>query len=192
MVDIVLNNWVPDQTMVNKRKHFFIKYCSVIILGPPRLLFNLNITFENGQIMQVLSDQAWTGRQGSVLHDSVYNGESYDAQNERVDWARVGFNDSLSAWIMAESLPSPLSNTLNGQLVLQDMLPVRAGLDALHFETNLYNQNRGYLKSNDVSEVKGASLSGGSILKPISVSQPTVSMSLSLLKRSMYLLLNVL
>jgi hypothetical protein len=143
--------------------------------------------------MQVVSDQTWTGRQGSILRDSVYNGESYDARNDRADWARVGFNDSLSAWIMPESLPSPLA-TLNGQLVLQDMLPIRAGLDALHFEINLYSENRGYLKANDVSEVKGASLTdgGGSVLKPISVSQPTVGMSLSLLEGSMYLQLNVL
>jgi alpha-L-rhamnosidase len=148
-------------------------YCFTI-LGPPRLLFTLNITFVNGDIMQVLSDQKWTGRQGSVLHDSVYNGEAYDARNDRADWARVGFNDSLSAWITPESLPSPISATLNGQLVLQDMPPVRAGLDALHFEVNGYDQHKGYLKTSDVSEIKGASLtdSRGSVLKPIGMWQP--------------------
>jgi hypothetical protein len=188
MVGIVKSNWAPDQATVNKRKHVFTNHCSVAVSGPPRLLFNLNITFENGQIMQVLSDQTWTGRQGSVLRDSVYNGESYDARNDRVDWARAGFNDSLSAWIMVESLPSPVSTTLNGQLVLQDMLPIRAGLDALHFEINLHSQNRGYLKANDVGEIKGASLTDGSVLKPITLSQPTVGMFLSLLEESIYLL----
>lgn len=129
--------------------------------------------------MQVLSDQTQTGRQGSILHDSVYNGEAYDARNDRADWTRVGFNDSLSAWIMPESLPSPLSATINGQLVLQDMPPVRAGLDALHFEINGYNQNRGYLKASDLSEIKGASLADGrgSVLKPIGMSQPVTGTS---------------
>ncbi|CAF1274173.1 unnamed protein product [Adineta steineri] len=144
--------------------------------GPPRLLFILNITFQNGEQMQVLSDQTWTGRQGSILRDSVYNGESYDARNDREGWTRPGFNDSLSAWIMVESLPSPVSDALNGQLVLQDMPPIRAGIDALHFETSVFNQNKEYLKASDLSGIKGASFTDGrgSVLKPISVSQPTV------------------
>ncbi|CAF0776679.1 unnamed protein product [Adineta ricciae] len=144
--------------------------------GPPRLLFTLNITFQNGEQMQVLSDQTWSGRQGSILRDSVYNGESYDARNERVDWARPGFNDSLSAWIMADSLPSPVSEARNGQLVLQDMPPIRAGFDALHIETDMSNHERDYLKSMNLKYIQGASFRDGrgSVLKPISVSQPTV------------------
>jgi hypothetical protein len=133
---------------------------------------------ENGEEMQVLSDQTWLGRQGSILRDSVYNGESYDARNDRANWARVGFNDSLSTWIMPESMPPPVNVMSNGQLVLQDMPPVRAGLDALHFETNEYNQNRGYLKADDLGEIKGASLTdgGGSVLKPIAMWQPVTGM----------------
>ena len=43
---------------------------------PPRLLFTLNITFENGEEIQVFTDETWTGRQGSILRDSVHNGEA--------------------------------------------------------------------------------------------------------------------
>jgi hypothetical protein len=59
------------------------------------------------------------------------------------------------------------------------MPPVRAGLDALHFEINGYNQNRGYLKASDLSEIKGASLADGrgSVLKPIGMSQPVTGTS---------------
>jgi hypothetical protein len=145
--------------------------------------------------MLVLSDQTWTGRQGSILRDSVYNGESYDARNDRTDWARPGFNDSLTTWIMPESMPPPVNVSATGQLVLQDMPPIRAGLDALHFETSIYSQNRGYVKAEDMGEIKGAPLmdGGGSVLKPIAMWQPVTGTSLSLLLREfIHSLLNVL
>jgi hypothetical protein len=93
--------------------------------------------FQNGDDMQVLSDLTWTGREGSIKHDSVYNGEFCDSRGNRPGWAQAGFNDSLSAWIIPESLSSPVSTS--GLLVLQDMPPIRAGEDALHFEVTADN-----------------------------------------------------
>ncbi|CAF1095280.1 unnamed protein product [Rotaria sordida] len=102
----------------------------------------------------------------------------YDARNVRPDWARVGFNDSLSAWIMPELMPPPLNITLNGQLILQDMLPIRSGLDALHFETS---QENGYLKTDDIGEIKGAPLTdrGSGVLKPVAMWQPTTGQNMA-------------
>ncbi len=117
--------------------------------------------------MQVLSDQTWTGREGSIKHDSVYNGEIYDSRSDRVDWARAGFNDTLSAWVTPESLPSPTNGSSTGVIVLQDMPPIRAGPDALHFEVTVGGQQQGYLNAEDVGEIKGASLTDSGILKPI-------------------------
>ncbi|CAF1081136.1 unnamed protein product [Rotaria sordida] len=137
--------------------------------GPPRLIFILSIIFENGNEIQVLSDQTWTGREGSVKHDSIYNGEIYDSRNDRPNWTRAGFNDSLSAWIMPESMPSPLNSSRNGSLVLQDMLPIRAGSNALHFEVMTDNQQQGYLNLKDIDAIKGAKLTDGGILKPVAM-----------------------
>ncbi len=155
--------------MVNKKPFLFLGKLSIINLGPPRLAFTLFITFVNGDQMQVLSDQTWTGREGSIKHDSVYNGEICDSRNDRVDWARVGFNDSLSAWIMPESLPSPISDSLNGLIIIQDMPPIRAGPDALHFEVPTDGLQQSYLNHEDIGEIKGASLMDGGILKPVEV-----------------------
>ncbi len=119
--------------------------------------------------MQVLSDQTWTGREGSIKHDSVYNGEIYNSQNDRPDWSRAGFNDSLPPWIMPESLPSPVNTSAGGLLVLQDMPPIRAGPDALHFEVMVNSSQQGYLNLEDIGEIKGASLTDGGILKPIAM-----------------------
>ncbi len=137
------------------------------VLGPPRLLFTLLITFENGDEMQVVSDQTWTGREGSIRHDSIYDGEICDSRNDRPSWSQAGFNDSLTAWIMPESLPSPCNISGNGTLALQDMPPIRAGPDALHFEVLTNNQQQSYLTVEDIGEIKGAKLTDGGILKPI-------------------------
>jgi hypothetical protein len=127
----------------------------------------LSIIFQNGDEMQVFSDQTWTGREGSIKHDSVYNGEISDARNDRPGWAQAGFNDSLTTWIMPDSMPSPINGSTPGILVLQDMPPIRAGLDALHFEVTVDDEQQGYLNAGDIGEIKGASLSAGAVLKPV-------------------------
>ncbi|CAF0837872.1 unnamed protein product [Adineta steineri] len=135
--------------------------------GPPRLIFTLSILFENGDQMQVLSDQTWLGREGSIKHDSVYNGEIYDRRGDRLNWTRPAFNDSRSAWIMPESLKSPINDTSVGLLVLQDMPPIRAGSDALHTEVMIDSLEYGYLNHEDLGNIKGASFADGGIIKPV-------------------------
>ena len=117
--------------------------------------------------MQVLSDQTWLGRDGSIRHDSVYNGEFRDGRVDRPDWSKPGFNDTLSAWITPEALPSPTNNGTTGVVVLQDMPPIRAGSDALHFEVTMNDLRNSYLNQEDIDEIKGASLSDGGVLKPV-------------------------
>jgi hypothetical protein len=119
--------------------------------------------------MQVLSDLTWTGREGSIKHDSVYNGEIYDSRGDRPGWAQAGFKDPLSAWITPELLPSPITNGSGGLLVLQDMPPIRAGIDALHFEVTSDGHQQSYLTADDVGEIKGASLTSGAVLKPVAL-----------------------
>jgi hypothetical protein len=125
------------------------------------------ITFDNGDQTQVLSDLTWTGREGSIEYDTVYNGEIYDSRRDRPNWAQVGFNDTRSAWIMPDSLRSPVNSTAMGLLVLQDMPPIRAGPDALHFEVTADDSLESYLNREDVGEIKGASLTDGGIIKPV-------------------------
>ena len=151
------------------RDHLFVKDRYLKILGPPRLLFTLLITFQNGDQMQVISDQTWTGRTGSIKHDSVYNGEICDGRGDRPTWTRPGFSDPLSAWITPEVLPSPLNISANGSLSLQDMPPIRAGLDALHFEVTPSTQQHVFLTAEDVGEIRGAKLTDGGVLKPVAV-----------------------
>ena len=70
------------------------------------MLFVLNVVFQNSDNVSIYSDLTWQGRQGSIIHDSVYNGELVDDRNDRPGWAQVGFNDSLSLWITPELMPA--------------------------------------------------------------------------------------
>ncbi len=134
-------------------------------------MFVLRIVFENSEDMSIYSDQTWKGRLGSILHDSVYNGEIVDSRYDRPNWAQVGFNDSLSLWLTPEIMPSPINVTANGQLTLQDMPPIRAGPEALHFEIDNPSEiGNSYLSKEDLGDIKGGQLHDGGILKPISVS----------------------
>lgn len=151
----------------NKFSLPFTDRSSVTISGPPRLLFTLTITFKNGNEMQVLSDQSWKGREGSIKHDSVYNGEICNSQDDRPDWTRHSFHDPYSAWITPELLLSPVNSSLNGTFVLQDMPPIRAGQQALHFEVSLDDQQHSYLTTEDIGEIQGASLARDTLLKPV-------------------------
>jgi len=138
-------------------------------------MFVLHIVFENSNDTSIYSDQTWQGRQGSIIHDSVYNGELVDNRNDRPNWAQVGFNDTLSLWITPEIMPSPVNVAQGGLFTLQDMPPVRAGPDALHFEiTDLSEIKNSYLSKNDIGDIKGGRLDAGGILKPISVSTPVL------------------
>jgi hypothetical protein len=147
----------------------FIGLCS----GPSRFMFLLEILFENGDEMHVYSDPSWMGRQNAILHDSIYNGEFVDSRHDRPNWAQVGFNDSLSLWLPAEPMPSPVNETLHGQIVMQDMPPIRAGPDALHFEVTTAPIS-GYLSSNEIGQIQGAMLTDGGILKPIATWSPII------------------
>ena len=138
-------------------------------------MFTLSITFQNGDEMNVYSDQTWRGRQGSIVHDSVYNGEIVDSRNDRPAWAQVGFNDSFSLWMAPEILSSPVNVADHGQMTLQDMPPIRAGPDALHFEIDeSLTDKKSFLSTAEMGSILGAQLKDGGILKPISVSSPVL------------------
>lgn len=117
--------------------------------------------------MNVVSDQTWSGRDGSIKQDDIYNGEIYDARYDRKNWTRPGFVDLISRWITPDVMPSPTNISGNGSLSLQDMPPIRSGPDALHFEVRPDGQQQGYLTVDDIGKINGKKLTDDGILRPI-------------------------
>jgi alpha-L-rhamnosidase len=84
----------------------------------PALLLQVNIEFEGGKTISVVSDGSWKATQGPIVSDSVYDGEVYDARREQPGWDQPGFDDS--AWSAAQTAEGS-----TGVLSAQMMPPIR-------------------------------------------------------------------
>ncbi|MCS7315360.1 MAG: family 78 glycoside hydrolase catalytic domain, partial [Bryobacterales bacterium] len=86
--------------------------------GSRAALLQLNVEMEGGQRAEIVTDGTWKVRQGPILSDSVYDGETYDARQETPGWDRPGFVDV--GWQAATAVDPP-----KGVLSAQMMPPIR-------------------------------------------------------------------
>ena len=54
---------------------------------------DLEITFDDGHVQRVVTDESWRASTGGVLADDLYNGETIDARFGD-DWLHAGFDDA--------------------------------------------------------------------------------------------------
>ncbi|MFC1558864.1 family 78 glycoside hydrolase catalytic domain [candidate division KSB1 bacterium] len=57
------------------------------------LLFQLDIKYSDGTIESVVSDETWKSSTGPIRSSDIYNGELYDAREEKTGWTTVKYND---------------------------------------------------------------------------------------------------
>lgn len=62
----------------------------------PKLIFQLEIEFEDGTKEVVVSDDSWKITTGPLLHNAIFTGEVYDARRELGAWNKAEYNDT--AW----------------------------------------------------------------------------------------------
>ena len=89
-----------------------------LTVGPPRVMLQLDIEYEDGSTEHIVTDETWKTGASPILKNSVYLGEVYDARREQPGWDRPGFDDS--AWAPAKAATVPL-----GPLQAQPMPPIR-------------------------------------------------------------------
>lgn len=82
--------------------------------GSRILLFQMNVELPGGKRTSLASSASWKARNGPVLEDSVYDGETYDARMETPGWDRPGFDDS--SWSPARPVDGP-GGTLSAQML---------------------------------------------------------------------------
>lgn len=85
--------------------------------GEPALYFELRVNSLSGQQTVLVSDGSWSGSQGPILSDSVYNGEIYDARLEQPGWSSPGFKGN---WPNATVVAGP-----QGKLSAQMIPPIK-------------------------------------------------------------------
>ncbi len=86
--------------------------------GAKRALVQLNLEYADGTSRIVGSDESWKTAPGPVLSSCVFDGEVYDATQERPGWNRAGFDDTR--WPKANVVESP-----GGALVSHLMPPIK-------------------------------------------------------------------
>ncbi|MBR4147815.1 MAG: family 78 glycoside hydrolase catalytic domain [Bacteroidales bacterium] len=81
--------------------------------GTPRMILQLEVTYNNGQKEVTTSDETWkiTNR-GPIRTANEYDGETYDENYELGDWTLSSYDDS--EWLQAELVEAP-----DGQLSAQ-------------------------------------------------------------------------
>lgn len=81
------------------------------------LLAQLELTFADGQMQTVATDEQWRGATGGLLQADLYKGCTLDLTREPAGWRLSGFDDS--GWEGVAALPLPAG------LELRPMAPVR-------------------------------------------------------------------
>lgn len=89
-----------------------------LAVGPPRLILQLDIAYEDGSIERVVTDTRWKTSPSEILRNSVYLGETIDARLAQPGWDQPGFDDST--WEPAVAADQPL-----GTLQAQPVPPIR-------------------------------------------------------------------
>ena len=82
--------------------------------GYPTLRLNLIVEFTDGSKKTISSDEKWKlSPDGAIRSNNEYDGETYDANKEFINWTNIGFDDSQ--WMNAERTAIPLG-TLRGAM----------------------------------------------------------------------------
>jgi alpha-L-rhamnosidase len=80
----------------------------------PKLFMQLSIDYEDGSSLTIVSDESWSMLRGPIISNSIWDGEVYDAREEKEDWNKCGYDDSK--WEKAVRVEPPES-ILDSQLL---------------------------------------------------------------------------
>lgn len=102
--------------MYNVRGGRYVKFTGSF--GPPKLIFQLHLEFDDGTSTNLVSDGTWKTAPGPITFSCIYGGEDYDARLEQPGWDKAGFEDSR--WRAAVEVRGP-----GGKLVSQSAPPIK-------------------------------------------------------------------
>jgi alpha-L-rhamnosidase len=87
--------------------------------GYPKLMFQMDIEYQDGTSGEVVSDAAWNlSADGPIRANNEYDGEDYDARMEMPGWSAPGFD--ATKWQAAQGVAAP-----GGVLAAQMIAPIR-------------------------------------------------------------------
>lgn len=70
------------------------------------LLFQMHIVFTDGTEETIISDESWKAENnGPIRRSEIYNGEIYDANLEKKDWTKYGYDDNNWKSVKIQAFP---------------------------------------------------------------------------------------
>jgi alpha-L-rhamnosidase len=86
---------------INRERYFKI----VTAFGFPKMICKLNIEYQDGSNIVIVSDSSWKTSPSPITYSSIFGGEDYDARLEERGWNKEGFNDA--SWKNALEVKAP-------------------------------------------------------------------------------------
>ncbi len=90
----------------------------VIAYGAPKLIFKLEIQYDDGTKEVIVSNETWKTSLSPITFSSIYGGEDYDAGLEQEGWDKPGFDDLK--WREAMPVKEP-----SGTLIPENDYPLK-------------------------------------------------------------------
>lgn len=92
----------------------------------PRMLCEIRLTYSDGSVETIVSDESWRTNTGPYTYNNLYSGDMYDARLEEEGWKTAGFDDS--GWSTAKKTvaPAPLvvAQQMPGIRITEELKPV--------------------------------------------------------------------
>lgn len=79
------------------------------VLSQPKLIAQLEITYADGTVQRIVSDDSWRTALGPTTFSQWYGGEDYDARQSQAGWDAA--RADLSGWQQAETTTPPTPTT---------------------------------------------------------------------------------
>ena len=96
----------------------FVPLREFLYIGRPCLLAQLRITYTDGSVETIVTDNSWETAPSAIMRNDVYTGEHYDARMETPGWDTPAFSDRH--WKQASLAVAP-----SGELTAQIQPPIR-------------------------------------------------------------------
>ncbi len=108
----------------------------------PAFCLDLRITYEDGSIETISSDETWKTSLGPIVFNSIYTGEHYDARLEQPGWNTVNFDDSKWKNVIYRKAPGEYISAQSMQPIrnVQEIKPV--SMQRINDSTYVYNLGR--------------------------------------------------
>jgi len=102
----------------------------------PKLLAQMEVTYENGKTERFISDDSWKASAGPITETDILQGETYDARRKLIGWSNKDYDDAHWDQVKVYDVPGT-------KVELHPGMPIRA-IDRIK-PINVTKRDDGYL-----------------------------------------------